>query len=239
MRYFVLLGGDETHGAEPGTPEWDAELAGYGRFDELAGDAIQGGEALQPAATSTTVRHGDGAGPLVTTGPFAETVEALGGFYVLDAATLDDAIELARELPAAKDGWVALRPMVTWQAQAEGAPPAGQRYLALMYGQESGADVPETAAWDEGAARHGRFAEDAGGGVLAGGAVHPVDTTTTVRVRDGELLVTDGPFSEAAEVVGGFYVLTAADDAAAADLAAAVPVNPGGAVELRPILEFE
>lgn len=239
MRYLVLLGGDESAGAQPGTAEWDAEIAGYGRFDELAGEAILGGEALQPAATSITVRHsGGGADPLVTTGPFAETTEALGGFYVLEAETLDDAIELARELPAAQTGWIGLRPMVTWQAQAAGEPPEGTRYFALLYGKESEADVPDTAAWDAGAAEHGRFVEQAGGAVLAGGAIHPLDTATTVRVRDGELLVTDGPFSEAAEVVGGFYVLVAPTDARTAELAATVPVNPGGAVEMRPILEL-
>lgn len=238
MRYLALLGDDETTAPQFGTPEWDADMAGYERFGELAADAILGGEALQPAATSTTVRHGDGAEPLVTNGPFAETVEALGGFYVLEAATLDDAIELAREIPAARSGWVALRPMVTWQAATDGEPPTGARYMALMYGKESEGDVPETAAWDEGAAEHGRFVDGAGGSVLAGGAVHPLDTTTSVRVRDGELLVTDGPFSDVAEVIGGFYVLAAASDAQAVELAAAIPANPGGAVEVRPILEL-
>ncbi len=239
MRYFALLGGDESVESQPGTPEWDADMAGYERFGELAGEAILGGEALQPAATSTTVRHGDGAAdPLVTTGPFAETTEALGGFYVLEAETLDDVIELVREIPAARTGWVGLRPMVMWQAQAEGEPPSGARYLALMYGKETEAEVPETPAWDAGAAAHGRFMEEAGGAVLAGGALHPLDTTTTVRVRDGELLVTDGPANEVAEVVGGFYVLTAPTEAQAGALAAAVPANPGDAVELRPILEL-
>jgi hypothetical protein len=238
MRYLALLGGDEGKFPDAGTPEREAVHAGYARFGELAAQAILGGEALQPAATSTTVRHGDGAEPLVTTGPFAETTEALGGFYVLDATTLDDAIELAREIPAAHSGWVALRPMAMWQAAAAGDPPTGARYLALMYGKESEADVPETPAWDESAAEHGRFIEGAGSAVLAGGAVHPIDTTTTVRVRDGELLVTDGPFSETAEVVGGFYMLAAPSDARAVELAAAIPVNPGGAVEVRPVLEL-
>jgi hypothetical protein len=75
--------------------------------------------------------------------------------------------------------------------------------------------------------------------VQAGAALHPIDTTTTVRVREGELLVSDGPFSEIAEIVGGFYVLTAPTADAAVDLAKRLPVNPGGAVELRPVIEFE
>jgi hypothetical protein len=59
-----------------------------------------------------------------------------------------------------------------------------------------------------------------------------------VRVRDGEVLVTDGPFAEGAEVVGGLYLLTA-PASAIVDLAAQVPVPPGGAVELRPIMELD
>lgn len=239
MQYLVLLGGDESDGPAPGTPEWDAEMVGYERFDEVAGDAIVAGEALEPAATSVTVRPGDAdAAPVVTTGPFAETTEVLGGFFVLDAETLDDAMALAREIPAASDGWVAIRPMVTWEGPAGEAAPEGTRYMATIYGKETEADVPGTPAWDAGAADHARFVREAGASVLAGGAVHPVDSTTTVRVRDGEMLVTDGPFSEAAEVTGGFYVLSAPTVEQAAALAASIPVSPGGAVELRPVMEL-
>jgi hypothetical protein len=65
-----------------------------------------------------------------------------------------------------------------------------------------------------------------------------VDTTTTVQVRNGELLVTDGTIGEAAEVVGGFYVLGAPTTAAAVEVATAIPVSPGGAVEVRPVMEI-
>jgi hypothetical protein len=238
MRYLALLGEDESAAAQPDTPAWDAEMAGHMRFSEVAADAIHGGEALQPVATAMTVRHGDGGEPLVTTGPYAETTEALGGFYVLEAGTLDDAIDMARRIPTAESGWVALRPLVMWQAPDGDTPPSGNRYLAVIYGKESPADQPDTPAWDEGAAAHGRFVEGAAGAVLAGGAVHPVDTTTTVQVRDGELLVTDGALSEAAEIVGGLYVLGAPTTAAAVDVATAIPVGPGGAIEVRPVMDI-
>jgi hypothetical protein len=236
MRYLALLGRDEASIPGPGTPERDELHAGYVRFAQQAADAILAGEALQPAATARTVRSGDGE-PLVTAGPYAETAEALVGFYVLEADTLDDAIALAREIPAARHGWIALRPIVMWQADT-GAAARGQHHLALLYGKESPGDAPGTPAWDAGAAEHGRFAEAAGQAIVAGAALHPIDTTTTVRVRDGELLVTDGPFSECAEVVGGFYVLAAGDAEAVADVAAKIPVGPSGAVEVRPVLEM-
>lgn len=246
MRYLALLGGDESAVPEPGTPERDAIHGGYVRFAQLAADAILGGDALQPAATARTLRHGDGdrggvdatAEPLVTAGPYAETSEVLGGYYVLEADDLDAAIALAREIPMASHGWVALRPLVLWQAPAAREVAPGSRHLAVLYGKETPGDVPGTPEWDAEAAEHGRFAEVAGDALLAGGALHPVDTTTTVRVVDGELLVTDGPYSETAEVVGGFYVLTAPSAEEAVAVAARIPTGPGGAVEVHPILDL-
>jgi hypothetical protein len=237
MRYLALLGRDESDVPAPGTPERAEMHAGYVRFAQIAADAILAGEALQPLTTARTVRHGDGGEPLVTEGPYAETAEALGGFYVLEAETLDDAIALGREIPTAHRGWVALRPLVMWQSDPGTAAP-GPRHMALIYGKESAGDVPGTPEWDAGAAEHGRFAEAAGQAIVAGGALHPVDTTTTVRVRDGKLLVTDGPFSESAEVVGGLYVLAAPDVDAAVAVAAQIPVNPGGAVEVHPVADM-
>jgi len=236
MRYLVLLYGDESKMPEPGTPEFDADLAGYAAFDELAGDAVLGGVPLHENASCRTVRH-DGGTVRVTNGPFAETVEGLGGVYVLEAPTLDDAIELARHLPAVNDGAVEIRPLVEWFDRTAEAP-APPNHLATIHGPETKADEPGTSAWDEGAAAHRRFVAEAAGAVVAGGAVQPVATATTIRVRDGELLVTDGPFAEATEIVGGFYMLRAAVDEVAA-VAARIPVNEGGAIELRPIMELD
>src|SRR5688500_15523838 len=102
MQYLATLYDVETGAAEPGTPEWDAELAAYGAFGEKYGAAIRGGEALQPSALATTVRgRGDGGAPLVTDGPFAETAEVIGGYYLLEAETLDEVIEQAGAIPAA------------------------------------------------------------------------------------------------------------------------------------------
>ncbi|MGH9289294.1 MAG: YciI family protein [Acidimicrobiales bacterium] len=235
MRYLALLGGDESLGPAPGTPEFDAMMQAYMRFGETAADAIVGGEALQGAATATTIRHGD-AEPLVTSGPYAETVEALGGLYVLEADTLDDAIELARQIPAALDGWVSLRPMVEWFDRGKGAGGDQEtlRYIAFIYGKEAEGDQPDTPGWDEGMVAHQRFMDAVGDAVQSGGALHPIATATTVQVRDGEVIVSDGPFAESAEVVGGFYVLRATDKDAAIAVARQIPAE---AIELRPIME--
>ena len=102
------------------------------------------------------------------------------------------------------------------------------RYLALLGGTES------AAPWDRGVAAHQWFTDAAGDAVRAGGALHPIAMTTTVQVRDGEVMVTDGPFAESAEVVGGFYLLRAADRDEAVAVAKGIPAD---AVELRPIGE--
>jgi hypothetical protein len=232
MRYLTLLWGDPSQSAEPGTPEFDAELAEYEAFDEAAGSAIVAGEALIPAPV--TVRASD-AGPLVTAGPFAETTEVLGGFYVLEADSDDAAAALAAQIPAAKNGAIEVRPVVLWEGGTESG---GDRWLATIWGKESPGDVPGTPEWDEGMAEHGRFAEAAGAANLGGAALQPSDTAFTVRNRDGEVLRTAGPFAETAEVIGGLYLLRASTREEAAALAAKIPVNPGGAVELAPIMVF-
>lgn len=244
MRYLAMLYGDESQGPEPDTAEFEALLAAYGRFDAGAADAILGGEALQPTSAAVTVRPSADA-PLVTNGPFAETTEAIGGFYALEAATLDDAIQLARQIPAATvdaggRGGVELRPLVEWWTGGDegGVGPGGDRYLAMIYSKETPAEIPNTPEWEQGAAQHGAFIDKHREVLDGGAALHPVASATTVRVQDGKLLVTDGPFAETSEVIGGFYLLHAAtrDDAAA--VAAEVPTNPGGGVELRPIMEL-
>ncbi|OWY61150.1 hypothetical protein B7486_65330, partial [cyanobacterium TDX16] len=178
MHFLVLLYDDESAGTEPGTPEFDAEMEAYAAFSELAGEAIVGGEALLPSETARTVRH-DGAQPRITAGPFAEAAEVLGGFFVLDAPTLDDAIELARHIPAASQpkGAVEVRPMVQWSdSRPEGGGDRSVQVMATIHGEEGEDETPGSAGWDEGAAEHGRFAEAAGHVVAAGGAVHPSTT---------------------------------------------------------------
>lgn len=110
----------ETEGE--GTPEeWAALIAEYTEFGEKAGAAgvILGGEALEPTTTATTVHVSGGAGGdiLTTDGPFAETKEVLGGFYLLECADLDDAIKWAAQIPGAWHGRVEVRPVVSFPEQ--------------------------------------------------------------------------------------------------------------------------
>lgn len=109
--YAALL---YTVDADWSAPEQQAEMAEYYAFGEAAGEAVQGGAALYPTSTATTVRVGGGKGGdvLTTDGPFAEAKEVLGGFYLLEASDLDAAVRLAAQIPAAWNGAVELRPVI-------------------------------------------------------------------------------------------------------------------------------
>jgi hypothetical protein len=97
-------------------PEEREFSAGYGEFHEAAGAAgvVRGGEALHPAemATTITVQGGKGGELLVSDGPYADAKEVLGGFYVLEAGDLDEAVKWAAQIPAAWRAKVELRPVV-------------------------------------------------------------------------------------------------------------------------------
>ncbi|HEY7072614.1 MAG TPA: YciI family protein [Acidimicrobiales bacterium] len=234
MQYLALLGSDESQ-VRPGTPEADARRDGHMRFGELAAGSIRGGAALQEAHTAATIRPGDG-GPLVTDGPYTEVTEAIGGFYVLETETLDDAIELAKEIPTATAGFVTLRPLAGWWPYDHTQ--TGQRFLAMAYGKETPTDQPGTPEWEAAGAAHMAFVAGLGDAVLAGGALHPGTMATTVQVRDGDVVVTDGTVGEAAELAAPLYMFQAADRDAAVELAKGIPNEPGHAIEVRPVWEI-
>jgi len=91
-----------------------AMMAEYGAFGEAATAVIRGGEALYPTATATTVRvqGGKGGDALITDGPYADTKEALTGFYLLECADLDEAVSWAQQIPGAWQGAVEVRPII-------------------------------------------------------------------------------------------------------------------------------
>jgi hypothetical protein len=108
MQYLVLIYEAEKRFAN-GYPE--SEFAEYGAFGKKYASAIKSGQALQPTATAKTVRVRDGKA-LTTDGPFAETKEQLGGYYLLEAASIDEAASIAAGIPAARYGSVEVRPIL-------------------------------------------------------------------------------------------------------------------------------
>ncbi len=106
MRYLFLIYGEEAQADF--SPE---ALAPWAKFNEEVADKNQLSAALQETATATTVRVRDGK-LIASDGPFAETKEQLGGFYLLECENLDEAIAIAAKIPAALDGSIEVRPVM-------------------------------------------------------------------------------------------------------------------------------
>jgi hypothetical protein len=110
--------GDEAAYGRLSEDEIQADMQRWFDYTEEMRQAgvMQAGEALQPVATATSVRAGgDGGEPLVTDGPFAETREQLGGYYVLDVPDLDEAIKWAGKSPGLPFGTMELRPIMEFE----------------------------------------------------------------------------------------------------------------------------
>lgn len=201
---------------------------------------------LHPVATAETVRVRDGK-PCVTTGPFAETVEQLGGFYVIDVEDLDEAIAIATRLPPTTKGTIEIRPLHhmdglpsdQWE-RLESEYHSLQPYMLLCYDDEpawaqAGEDALEEARQDA-----VRFTHDLQqmGYWISASPLHPSATATSVRIRDGNRIIFDGPFAETREILGGYYVLLLPSQVAAMELAMRHPGVHFGAVEVRQVFDL-
>jgi hypothetical protein len=112
MRYLMMICTDESTVAALSPEEGSGMMAEYGTFMEEMGrrGVLQGGERLRPTTDATTVRVRDGE-VLTSDGPFAETKEQVGGFYLVDCKDLDEAIEIAGKIPGAQVGTIEVRPI--------------------------------------------------------------------------------------------------------------------------------
>lgn len=111
--YLILIYENEAGYAEADRQVWDEVSAAHGDFMEARKPDLRGGNALQPTNTATTIRKDADGGAIVTDGPFAETKEALGGYYLVEAADLDESIEIAKAVPA-RFGGVEVRPIIVF-----------------------------------------------------------------------------------------------------------------------------
>ena len=114
------------------------------------------------------------------------------------------------------------------------------KYLCLIYDEEAKwADMPKEQS-DAMMGEYFAFTEGvkASGHLVAGEALHPVQTATTVRVRNGRVATTDGPFAETKEQLGGFYLIEASDLNDAIQVAAKIPSARIGTIEVRPVVDF-
>ncbi len=245
MKYMMLMYGTENLWTPDEREECMAEclrvcdeLAAEGKFLDTA--------PLQSATRASTVRVREGR-PFITDGPFAETTEQLGGYFLLELEDLDEAIAVASRLPPLTKGTAEIRPLLAM----EGLPPARPRpdgpfdagaapYMLLCYHDEAALSEAGPAALEraktEVVVKVGKLNDS--GRYLNASPLHPVATATCVRMRDGKRQITDGPFAETKEVLGGFYLILAGSRDEALKIAVEQIGAGLGAIEVRPLFDF-
>lgn len=112
-QFLILIYDDEDSWMNAGAENEKKLMEGHNEFGAKNGEAIVGGNALQSVTTATTVRPDGSGGFSVTDGPFVETKEALGGYYLVEAPDLDAAIEMAKQVPVIKGG-LEVRPIMVF-----------------------------------------------------------------------------------------------------------------------------
>lgn len=240
MKYMLLIYSPEN----AWTPEeWNQCVAtSMGICQELAADKkLLAAAPLHPAATATTVRV-RGGNVMLTNGPFTETVEQLGGFYLIDVEHLDEAIAIASRLPPARKGTVEIRPVLKVDGlpaekfESESTSPLRQ-FMFLCYDDEAawsaaGPEAHKDAIEEAVKLTHELNAREQ---FLSAAPLHPSTTATCVRVRDDRKQITDGPFAETHEVLGGYYLILASDQQEAAGIATRHSGVRAGSVEVREV----
>lgn len=203
---------------------------------------------LQDPPDATTVRVRDGK-TLVADGPFAEFKEYVAGYGLIETGALADAIALAAQHPVARFGSLEVRELWDFAAvdedrrvpegdvAAEGAAAqttASRRRYVLIHAHDGRPADPDSpgeppTAWIEEMERRN---------VCHGGSrLRPAAEASTVRIQNGETLVTHGPYPEVQEQVAGYDLIAAADLDEAIEIAAKHPTTEHGAIEIRPLWE--
>ena len=239
MQYILLIHAAESRfSAAPKAMmqaygDYTRELFATGR----AGDCA----ALEGTQTATSVRVREGRRE-VKDGPFAETREQLGGYYIVNAETEAEALDWAAKIPGAKGGTIEVRPVMqtpsaTPIAGATLDPSTHKQYILLIYEAEAVWGARSEA--DRGAmyARYGALNKDirASGHFIAGQPLEKANRAKSLSVVGEARTVRDGPFAETREQLGGYYRVWAKDLDEAIAIAARIPSSESGTIEVRPV----
>jgi len=230
MKYMLMLVGDETVDQGLSEAEMDAVVAKHVVFmDGLrAAGKMLGGERLRFSSEARTIRDG-----VVLDGPYAETKEQFGGFYLIEAESREEAVECAKRLPLREDGGVEVRPCRTG-AQWAGETNGNSKYLVLFV-----SDRDRTMSREEvfyAIDNHYELSIElaASGRFVGSRSLEAPAAAATVRLRDGIHVVTDGPFAETKEFAAGYFVISC--DSIDEAVAWARKLTAGSPVcEVRPI----
>jgi hypothetical protein len=237
VQYMLIHVVDEDLAAVKGWDE-DAQASLETWIDETFSRGVNlHGSRLRPVSDATTVkvRHDE---LLVTDGPYAETKEQVAGYDVLECHDLEEAVRWAGQHPSAQIGAIEVRALAGEQPPSSWPEPvAGKlRYIMLVctdpdVGAEEFEHMSPVEPWVK--------KMDGRGTRRFGSELQEPGKARTVRVRDGETLVTDGPFAETREQIAGFDILDCADLDEAIEVAREHPMARLGILELLPFWPFE
>ena len=241
---------------EAGVMPSEELLAAMGAYNEelIKAGVFLAGEGLQPSAQGARVVYSRGKRTVID-GPFTEAKELVAGFTMIQARSKAEALEWARRWPALDAGGeveLELRkvfeaedfpPEIAQAEERRRARVAGSsrrmKYLCLIYYDEAVADaLPEREykAIQDAAVAYGQELDESGH-FIASQALQSVQTATTIRMQNGKVSITDGPFAETKEQLGGFFLIEARDLNDAIRVAARIPPLRLGCIEVRPIKE--
>lgn len=234
MRYMLI------HAADPDLAAlWDDEAqASFSSWVEetIASRVNLQGARLRPTADATTVKIRGGE-LIITDGPYAETKEQVVGYDLLECGSLDEAERLAGQHPSSWTGAIEVRALPE-RAPAVPLPAPGEdkvRYMMLVC-TDPAVDPRE---FDRVEPVDPWVAETDGKSIrLYGSELEPPGSARTVRVREKQAIVTDGPFAETKEQIAGFDVLECDDLDEAIEIARRHPMARLGVLELRPFWPF-
>jgi len=227
---------DELAAAKPWDGAAPASLEAW--LDQTIGRGVNlHGSRLGPASDATTVKVRRGE-LVITDGPFAETKEQVAGYDLLECGDMEEALEWAAKHPTAQVGAVEVRPLYGDQPPRSLPELArGKRRYMMLVCSDPAVDRDELGQitpvepWVE--------EMDGRGARRFGSQLDEPARARTVRVRDGQALVTDGPFAETKEQVAGFDILDCADLDEAIEVAQKHPMARHGILEVRPFWPFQ
>jgi hypothetical protein len=235
MKYLLTIINDERQELAQTAAEIDALIAQHRQFSTALREAgaLVASHRLRPTSEEAVITY-RGHGYTVTDGPFAETREAIGGFYLVDCDSRQAAINWAQRLPLSPFSAIEVRPARTG-AQWRG-PTRGTRYLVMFIASRE-QPLSRDAVFDAIDNHYDLSLELAAQGKFVGSrALEPPLAAFTLRPENGTRTITDGPFAETKEFVAGYFVIASDSRAEAVEWAARLG-RGSHAVVLRPVWE--
>ena len=237
MKFMLMIMTDEKAEAalSPGAIDKIVEQhMSVGRDLRAAGKLV-GSSRLRFSSEAVTIRT-QGGRHVVLDGPFAESKEVLGGFYLIEAASREEAIEWAKKLPLREAGAIEVRPARTG-AQWRGEIPDMQQFMVLFIANLD--KPPSRAEVFQSIDSHYELSLDlaAQGKFVCSRALEPGGSATTLRWKNGTHVVSDGPFAETKEFVAGYFVIACASQDEAIEWARQLMYGLD-ACEVRPVWQM-